>query len=158
MIYLIVTGYYSDWSVVGYSEDKNDAEKFCANHNYKIEDENSECYYDDDYYIIECNNIQMNNNIKNIKLMYEHEIVFDFYKRFRNEKGMRNEPDRYEFYTGEKRKPKFKCSDIWFSVKVTAENREKAEKIAQDYYAEFKYNRDTFGLDFAKKAMDIEMQ
>ena len=164
MVYLVVTGCYSDWSIVGYSNNKDDAEKFCANHNYKMKDENSEYYYDDDYYIIECNKIKTNDKIKNIKLLYEHEIVFDFYKwgnykKIKTENGMRDEPDRYECYVGEKRKTKFICNkNMWFAVKVTTDSRGKAEKIAQDYYAQFKYNRDTFGLDTAIKIMNIEMR
>ena len=154
MVYGVVAGYYSDWHIVGYSNNKVDAEKYCAEHNLKTQDENSEFYYDDDYYIIKIGNIKINDDIKNIKLLYEHEIIFDC------DDEMRNEPERYEYYVGEKRKISFRYSrrlrNNWFAVKVTADSRAKAEKIAQDYYAKFKYNKETFDLNVAMKLMNVK--
>src|SRR5574344_2859022 len=90
-VYGIFSGQYSDWNVHGYFTNKDKAKKYCASMN--LEDKG---YWNDSYYVMEIDNMEEKviMDYENINLLYEHEIVFDFYR------NMRNEPDRYNYYTG----------------------------------------------------------
>ena len=136
-VYGIFSGQYSDWNIHGYFTNKNKAEKYCAKMNIKNE-------WDDIYYATEIKNIQesVSMDYDSIKLSYEHEVVFDF------DKGMRNEPDRYNYYA-----VKLKENSIiyryntWvaFTINTNSTDRNIVEKIAQDLYAQFNYYKQELG-------------
>lgn len=143
IVYGVFSGQYSDWSVHGYFDTRDEAEKYCAKMNLHEDkdDDNSYSYYDN-YYVVNIN--KLNADLKDIKLRYYHEVVFDF------KTGMRNEPERYEYYIGEKKPQKsqynlFRNNDGWVSFAFDCENRKKAEKIAQDKYAMFINAYNEFG-------------
>lgn len=140
-IYCIFSGAYSDWFVHGYMINKDDAEKYCAI-------KNKELRYNkyDSYYVIEINPIFA--DVKDVKLKYYHEVVFDF------DRGMRDEPDRYEYYIGENKTPLIKynilgCGGGWISFSFNCNDRKRAEKIAQDKYYQFLSYASQFGLEKA---------
>ena len=147
-IYGIFSGAYSDWQIHGYMTDRNEAEKYCALKNKENDDEWGR------YYVIDINNIYA--DVKDVKLKYYHEVVFDF------NKGMRNEPDRYEYYIGEDKKPTNRCNifrhgDGWICFCLNADSREKAEKIAQDKYYQFLAYKSDFGIDKTIELLGINM-
>ena len=123
MIYIVKCGYYSDVENVGYYDNLEDAEQFIAQENAK-----GGGIWGDDYYVEELDKMTAP---KKVKLYRHHEVVFDIGK------GMRQEPNRYDVYAGEKKETTMRSEYLWFSIYVTADTRKKAEKIAQDYYAEF---------------------
>ena len=125
MIYLIVGGEYSDWYIEGYFTNKEDAEKYVVSKNAEMKL--------DELYIDEIEQLTVLEGIKKTKVLKHHEVVFD-----RHEDGwkMRKEPDRYEIYKGKKKDTKMGYNPYnksIYVVSVTAEKREIAEKIAQDY-------------------------
>lgn len=135
MVYGIFSGCYSDWSVHGYFKDRDSAEKYCAKLNQK---ENEW----DEYYVK--NLPEIDEDVKDVKLKYYHQVVFDF------DKGMRNEPDRYEYYIGEDRAPEsiyntFGKDSGWVSFSFNCNSRKRAEKIAQDKYYIFISKYKEFG-------------
>lgn len=137
-VYGIFSGCYSDWNVYGFIDNKEDAEKYCASENNK----NKDIPHIDNLYVIELNDLKGDLNFKDVKLKYYHTVLFDF--DFKNDDvGMRDdEPDRYEYYIGETKENKI-IYDIryrWISFSLNCEIREKAEKIAQDKFAEFLYH------------------
>jgi hypothetical protein len=126
-VFGIFSGEYSDWQVHGYLNTEDEAEKYCALKNKGLD-------FDKYYYYKELPLIKA--DVSNVKINYYHCVVFDF------EYGMRNDPDGYEYYTGEPKKPQtiynlFRDNQGWISFQFNCETREKAEKIAQDKYAEF---------------------
>ena len=90
MIYGVFGGCYSDWYIVGYFNNRLDAEKYCT------------VFGGGDYYIMEIKNLNNKEDLSKITLKYEHEVVFDF---INNEWVMRNEPDRYKFYADDELRP-----------------------------------------------------
>ena len=148
MIYGIFSGAYSDWNIHGYMNDRDEAEKYCA---LKNKQNNNDSW--GRYYIIEINHI--NANVKDVKLKYYHTVVFDFGD------GMRDEPDRYEYYIGEKREPSaryntFKNGCGWVAFHFDCDTREKSEKIAQDKYYQFLAYKSEFGIEKAAELMNIK--
>lgn len=147
-IYGIFSGEYSDWNIHGYFEDRDKAEKYCALKNRRVldtDDEEEEYWYSDSYYVLDINNI--NEKVEDISLNYYHEVVFDFRG---NEGAMRVEPDRYEYYIGEDKKSNirwntFKDGSGWISFSFNCNSREKAEKIAQDKFAQILYTKQEVG-------------
>lgn len=126
MIYGVFGGCYSDWYIVGYFNNRLDAEKYCA------------VFGGGDYYIMEIKNLNNKEDLSKITLKYEHEVVFDF---INNEWVMRNEPDRYKFYADDELRPNIIRSStrydwVCFQVNINKNDRMLAEKIAQDYLAE----------------------
>ena len=130
MIYGVFSGCYSDWRIIGYFENKDDAEKYVVSHN-DIADEY------DEYYILEVNNLKLTEEQKNLKVKQYHHVVFDY------ENGkfvMRNEPDRYSLCLNDKeRMIKIGHSYKWVSFYLMSEDREKAEKICQDLISQIHY-------------------
>jgi hypothetical protein len=121
MIYLICDGDYSDKSNVGYFTTLEEAEKYCAVHNTYIEETE----------LIQADfaNITVN-----------REYVFGFSIKYGPGSGWGP-----VYYCGEKRKVFCRCGldlpspkDWGVTVYVTADTRDRAEKIAQDIFAEFK--------------------
>lgn len=124
MIYGVFGGYYSDWYIVGYFDNRLDADKYCA------------AYGNGEYYVEEIKNLQDEKDLSQITLKYEHEVVFDFKD---NQWIMRNEPTRYKCYISEELRPNniynnyIHTSWIGFHINIEKDNRKLAEKIAQDY-------------------------
>ena len=126
MIYGVFGGCYSDWYLVGYFNNKEDANKYCC------------VCGDGDYYVKPMKNLEGERDLSMVSLKYQHEIVFDY----RDKKWiMREEPNRYKCYVGDN----LRCNNInnnsthkWVCVVVNIDhdNRKLAEKIAQDYLAE----------------------
>lgn len=121
MVYGVFSGCYSDWEVVGYFNNRLDADKYCA------------AYVDGDCYVKEIKNLQNDKDLSKITLKYNHEIVFD-------SKGdkwvMRDEPNRYTCYISDELRPNnIRNCRFWvaFCVNIESDNRKLAEKIAQDY-------------------------
>jgi len=130
-VYVIFSGQYSDWNVHGFFNNKDEAMKYCAFKNKSKEDSW------DEYYVKEIDQIFA--DVKNIKLCYYHEIVFDYKnKNF----VMRDEPDRFDYYIGES-KPIHLLQNMrynWIAIKVNANDRNHAEKIAQDIVGQLLYS------------------
>ena len=123
MIYAIFSGYDSDWEIMGYFENKDDAEKYVANHNDGADDY-------DKYYILEVNSLKLTEEQNNIKVKQYHTVVFDY----KNGKFvMRNEPDRYEVRLKDKERIiQISYCYRWMSFNFVSEDREEAERICQD--------------------------
>lgn len=126
-IYLAVQGYYSDWGIIGYFTSKDNAERFCIKEYNK---------YDEPYVItVDC--LDEGIDLSDVKTLYEHEVLFD---KTNNGWQMRDEPDRYKVYDGDKediRANKIEPSPYkngWICITVNQDkfDRKKAEKIAQD--------------------------
>lgn len=141
-IYLVVEGQYSDWHIVGYFTDKDDAERFCVL-KYDV--------YDEPYVVaVDC--LDGDADLSNVEMLYEHEVMFD--KRG-STMVMRDEPDRYNVYGGEMRANRVKAMGYhWIEVIVNQRefNREKAEKIAQDIL--YQYFELSNGEEYDKLALD----
>ena len=124
MVYGVFGGCYSDWYVVGYFDNRLDADKYCA------------AYGAGEYHVEEMRDLQDERDLSQITLKYQHEVVFDFKD---NEWVMRDEPGRYVCYIAEELRP----NNIWnnstyrswvgFRVNIEKDDRKLAEKIAQDY-------------------------
>lgn len=147
IIYGIFSGCYSNWEIHGYMTNREEAEKYCALKNYE---DNNKWHQ---YYVVDINHIHL--NTKDIKLKYYHEVIFDF------DTGMRDEPNRYEYYIGEDKKPYAKYNIFnngsgWVCFCFNCKNREKAEKIAQDKYFQFQAYKSQFGIKKAAELMDIK--
>ena len=123
MIYAIFSGYDSDWEIMGYFENKDDAEKYVANHNDGADDY-------DKYYILEVNSLKLTEEQNNIKVKQYHTVVFDY----KNGKFvMRNEADRYEVRLKDKERIiQISYCYRWMSFNFVSEDREEAERICQD--------------------------
>ena len=122
MMYAIFSGYDSDWNILGYFENKDDAEKYVASYNDVIGD--------DEYYILEVNSLKLTEEQKNIKVKQYHSVVFDYKNR---KFVMRNEPDRYEVRLKDKKRIiQISYCYRWISFNFVSEDREDAERICQD--------------------------
>lgn len=124
MVYGVFGGCYSDWYIVGYFNNRLDADKYCA------------AYGKGDYYVEEMKDLQDEKDLSKISLKYTHEIVFDLNKD--NEWVMRDEPTRYSCYIAEELNQN-KINYLgyrWvsFFINIDKDNRKLAEKIAQDYF------------------------
>lgn len=122
MIYGVFGGCYSDWYIVGYFNNRLDADKFCC------------VCGDGEYYVEEMENLQGQKDLSKVSLKYDHEILFDY----KNDNWvMRNEADRYKCYVGEELRPnsieKGNYGWVKFHINIAKDNRKLAEKIAQDY-------------------------
>ena len=121
-IYLVVEGQYSGWHIIGYFTNKDNAERFCVSQYSK---------YDEPYVIVvDC--LDGGIDLSGVKVLYEHEVVFD--KRG-GTMVMRNEPDRYNIYGGDIRANSVQSMNYgWVAIKVNQKkfNRKQAEKVAQD--------------------------
>lgn len=126
-IYLVVEGIYSDWRIVGYFTNKDNAERFCVSQRSK---------YDEPYVMfVDC--LDGGIDLSGVEVLYEHEIVFD--KRG-STMVMRNEPDRYDVYGGDIRANSVRSINSgWVAIKVNQKkfNRKQAEKVAQDILSQY---------------------
>lgn len=146
-IYGVFYGEYSDWGIKGFFNTRDKAEKYCCLHT--------------DCYIRTMSDLSDKEDLSDIKVFYEHEIGFELekgnpkphiingktspwvdYTSFTKTIQMRNEPDRYNFYSAEQLKNNhiefmFSYGWIYFYINTTkADDRKRCEKIAQDYLAE----------------------
>ena len=143
VVYGVFSGCYSDWNVHGYFKTRDEAEKYCAIQNRK------NIY--DKYYVK--NLPEITADVSDISLRYYHEVVFDF------KRGMRNEPDRYEYYIGERKPSKtvynvFPSGDGWIAFSFDCDKRDRAEKIAQDkYYIFMNYYKETGSYEIAAQTI-----
>lgn len=124
MVYGVFGGCYSGWYIVGYFNNRTDADKYCC------------VSGNGDYYVRELKELSNEKDLSKVSLKYKHEIVFDF----KNNTGiwvMRDEPKRYECYVSEDFQPNgiryMGHSWVSFYVNIADDNRKLAEKIAQDY-------------------------
>ena len=83
MVYGVFGGCYSDWYIVGYFDNRDDAEKYC-------------CISNADYYVEPLKNLTNEKDLSKVELKYTHEVLFDYDKN--NKYTMRKEPDRYRYY------------------------------------------------------------
>lgn len=124
MVYGVFGGCYSDWYIVGYFNNRLDADKFCC------------VCGNGDYYVQEMKDLQNQEDLSKVDLKYRHEVVFDF-KNDSGEWVMRDEPTRYECYIdNELRKNEVKYRGygwVSFLINTEGDSRKLAEKIAQDY-------------------------
>lgn len=122
IVYGVFGGCYSDWYIVGYFNNRLDADKFCC------------VCGNGEYYVEEMKNLQNQEDLSKISLKYDHEIVFDYKD---NDWTMRYEPNRYSCYVGDGLKPNSVKNGgynwVSFHVNIEEDNRRLAEKIAQDY-------------------------
>ena len=129
-VYGVFGGCYSDWYIVGYFNNREDADKYCC------------IYGDGDYYVEPLKDLTNEKDLSQVSLKYNFEVGFDF------EDGkwiMREEPNRHTCYIDEdlhcnnvrKSNSKF-IKYIYFNINLDHDDRKLAEKIAQDYLAELR--------------------
>ena len=129
MVYGVFGGCYSDWYIVGYFDNRDDAEKYC-------------CISNADYYVEPLKNLTNEKDLSKVELKYTHEVIFDYDKN--NRYTMRKEPDRYRYYIDNElhcniiTKSNSMCNWIKFKINISHNDRKLAEKIAQDYLAELR--------------------
>ena len=129
MVYGVFGGCYSDWYIVGYFDNRDDAEKYC-------------CISNADYYVEPLKNLTNEKDLSKVELKYTHEVLFDYDKN--NKYTMRKEPDRYRYYIDNElhcniiTKSDRRYNWIKFEINISHNDRELAEKIAQDYLAELR--------------------
>lgn len=131
-VYGIFSGAYSDWNVHGFLEDKEKARKYCAVQNERLGEDSY-----DSYYIVEIE--KMDVEIKDVKLKYYYDVTFRFDS---SPTKYTMDEASYDYYIGENKKPYTKYNNHvwgWISFHFNAETKEKAEKIAQDKYAQLLY-------------------
>lgn len=149
-IYLIVDGEYSDWEILGYSTNKDNAEKYC------VLKQAEHSWYEPYILMAEC--IDERAEASNIKVLYRHEVVF----RYKNGNWkMDDEPDRYELYSGDIKPNLIKYgagayNERWIDVNVNQNkfSRKKAEKIAQDLLYQYLIMADEVGWEKATAQMN----
>lgn len=128
MIYGVFGGYYSDWYIVGYFSNKEEADKYCC------------VCGNGDYYVKPIKNLDGIEDLSKVSLKYRHEIVFDLKNK---EWIMREEPNRYKCYVDDDLqcngiKTNYLNSWVCFDINIDHDDRKLAEKIAQDYLAELR--------------------
>ena len=127
MVYGVFGGCYSDWYIVGYFDNRDDAEKYC-------------CISNADYYVEPLKKLTNEKDLSKVELKYTHEVLFDYDKN--NKYTMRKEPDRYRYYIDNElhfniiTKSDRRYNWIKFELNISHNDRKLAEKIAQDYLAE----------------------
>lgn len=126
MVYGVFSGIYSDWFVLGYFDNREDADKYCCVCGY------SDCYVEP------LKNLSGERDLSQVKLKYEHKVTF---WRKENNWIMQGESDNYKAYIDSE----LHCNHIegrvnWisFMINIDHNNRKLAEKIAQDYLTELR--------------------
>ena len=130
MVYGVFSGCYSDWYIVGYFNNREDADKYCC------------ICGNGDYYVEPLKDLNNEKDLSQIKLKYEHEVLFDYKD---NKWIMRKEPDRYKCYVDNTLHCNSICESnlrwcrwIKFNINIDHDDRKLAEKIAQDYLTELR--------------------
>ena len=125
MIYGVFGGCYSDWYIVGYFNDRELAEKYCC------------AFGDGDYYIQPMKDLTNKQDLSTISIGYRHRVLFDIDEC--NTWTIRHDSDNYSCYLSNKKQPnliELGRSWIRFNINMDKNNRNRAEKIAQDYLYE----------------------
>lgn len=131
MVYGVFSGEYSDWFVVGYFEDKEDAEAYCKEHNDK-------CEYDwDEYYIKPLLNLANNDPAVFRKYVYN-----EYRDEIWEENGEYSEAKLEAKVRSLRGEHPVKWVDVW--MQPCDYNEERVRKIAHDAIA--KYNAAQKGL------------
>lgn len=128
MIYGVFGGCYSDWYIIGYFSNKEEADKYCC------------VYGNGAYFVKSIKSLDGIEDLSKVSLKYRHEIVFDLKDK---EWIMREEPNRYECYIDDDLqcnciRPNLPNSYVCFAINIDHDDRKLAEKIAQDYLAELR--------------------
>lgn len=134
MVYGVFGGCYSDWYIVGYFNNHQDAEKYCC------------LCGNGDYYVKPLKDLTDEKDLSKVSLKYCHEVTFDR-GDYTNKWNwiMREEPERYTCYIDDYlhrnsvRQGIYAMNDwLCFTINIDRDNRKLAEKIAQDYLAELR--------------------
>lgn len=128
MIYGVFGGCYSDWYIVGYFSNREEANKYCC------------VCGNGDYYVKPMKSLDGIEDLSKVSLKYRHEIVFDLKDK---EWIMREEPNRYKCYVDDDLQCNCIIADLsnrWvcFAINIDHDDRKLAEKIAQDYLTELR--------------------
>lgn len=127
MIYGVFGGCYSDWYIVGYFNDRELADKYCC------------AFGNGKYYVQPMKDLTNQEDLSSVSIGYRHVVLFDFDRYGCKKWVMRNEPENYSCYLSNKKQPNcIEKGNSWiaFTIDMAENNREKAEKIAQDYLYE----------------------
>ena len=143
VIYVVMETDYSYYDIKGYFSNEKEAEQYCLAHpNDYLHIKKINCF----------DGKEPQNN--KIRTFYEQEIIFDNQTKNICVLGnyvMRNEPDRYQFYSDKELRKDSIIDDhlashgwIMFKINQKENNRKLAEKVAQDRLAQYL-------LDYAEK-------
>ena len=145
MIYVIGTGCYSDWGIVGYMEDGNEAANYVATMNEKSE------YFCDKYWYIEVEKFttEMEKKEWYVKRTYK---VLEYNNGNKTESFYPNERysiDEDNYLTDEYEEPKYKVEknakyivrELTMTIKADVD-KEKALKICRDEFARIRAERE----------------
>lgn len=138
-IYLVITGYYSDWNILGYFTDKELADKYCL-----MRGDDDGCNEYDHPYIIPVNQITSSERLLKIDTYYEQKIIFNWEN---NGLIMSKQHPDYEIYHGKLRKnsiteEKTESSDcIIATINQIKPKIELAERIAQDIVYQYVHEK-----------------
>lgn len=127
MIYGIFGGCYSDWYIVGYFTDRELADRYCC------------AFGDGDYYVRPMKDLTNEEDLTSVSIGYRHRVLFDLNKTESKKWIMRNDPDNYSCYLSNKKRPNYiELGSSWirFTIDIDKNDRNRAEKIAQDYLYE----------------------
>lgn len=125
MIYAIFSGEYSDWNVHGYFTDLEIAEKYCTFMNNKGAG---------DYYIVNLEEKKVDFDIESVQPEYKWVFNEDFTDAY-GDNGQLKQQDDVEKVS------EYGHSERMIVVITKTKDREKAVKIAQDYFAKWKYEQ-----------------
>jgi hypothetical protein len=151
MIYAVYSsygGHHDCGKAHGYFTDKVKAEKYIAKKNHlnecakvKYPNTRDEGYTTEQNHVFEILELselpEEDFSIDDVELRYYHKVVFDYEENLAFKFGMRDEPDRYEAYTGIPKNPSRVWGFGWVSFSFDCESREMAEKIAQAEFDKF---------------------
>lgn len=132
MIYGVFSSSGDNFYIIGYFNNRLEAEKYCAIFN---EDEK---YSDYKYYTMELKNLKNEKDLSKVSLKYCYSVTFYLKKGKWEIEDYKEEWDRGN-YISEKLKPdkiffnNFRTSLIAFYINLDKDDRKLAEKIAQDY-------------------------
>mgnify|MGYP000860399863 CR=1 FL=1 len=137
-IHVIVSGGFSDWNIHGFLTSRTEAEKYCALKNRELNDDLNS------YYVVDISLLEVESeSLSEIKVKHHHTVIIDI------NKGIRNEPNRYEYYIGKDRANEIACCEYtngsgWVIFKINSNSRENAESLAKEMYEAFLEHRKKF--------------
>lgn len=143
-VYCIFTGCYSDWDVVGFFTNLEEAENYCALKNSTIANDFAK------YYVVEIDRI--NADLSKVDSRKYFNIIF----------GQKNGvfelySIEMEKYIGTKKETKIRHRPSkGFAVSCDAEDKQQAIKIATDYLNEYKYLLCTTYIEEIENILDME--
>lgn len=128
MIYGVFGGCYSNWYIVGYFNERELAEKYCC------------AFGDGDYYVQPMKDLTNKEDLSLVSIGYRHRVLFDFDRIGCKKWIIRDDdPDNYTCYLSNKKQPNLiELGHSWirFNINIDKNDRNRAEKIAQDYLYE----------------------